>query len=128
MRRLFGVLVMVTVGASSCVPCACPALNLQSIGFVDGAGKPLTPLEIVDGTTVVECAVSDGGTTPDCSGNVVTYRLSSPEPHVISARATTGEVFQGTITPVPRAMTTPTGQCECPVSDFEPLTITLTRP
>lgn len=134
MSRSLGVavagVVLAVLSASSCGRCLLYCAQLQSLEFQSAAGTPLTPLEVTDGSQTYRCVdEGDGGTVgfgTTCTGTVLRYDMRTPGPHRIRAVATTGEVFDGEITPVRTpGEPAPADGCSCGTQGYQPLAITL---
>ena len=132
MTRVMLALIAVLLGWSCDRVCLVKCPDLQQIVFEDTLGNPLTPLEVTVNQTTHRCEV-DGGVSGEwvsCSGNTLMYDEPNSQPHTLQARATTGEVFSGEITPVPLpAKPPPPNTCGCSSSSaMEPITVKLSAP
>ena len=104
-------------GGSACNCCKVYCPENVTIVFVDRAGAPLTP----ESVTIVE---EENPTAPEfndprtcanpqvvCRENRLTFDLSGRTR--IRARATTGEIFEGDVSPTLAQSPLPNGACEC---------------
>ena len=131
-RWILSLALVAAVGGSfSCGQCAIYCGKLQKLVFRDASGAPLTPLKVTDGTTEHTCALPDGGvasTFVTCTQDELTYDLRSLAPRTIRAEATTGQVFQGTITPEFIPSSRPATSCSCGDDTLKPITLQLAAP
>ncbi len=127
------VLLVLSVVASACCKVYCPAV--VTLVLVDANGSPLTPESVTLLRPVPEVAgfndpMPCGGravTSPArvaCDGNRISFDLQSSP---IRVKATTGEVFEGEVSPEWRPNPKPDGVCECS-GQLATLELTLSPP
>lgn len=117
------------LAGSSCGTCTKRCLAQQSLTFQDASGAPLTPLEVTEGNDTFRCAdAADGGMNflpTTCAGSVFQYVTPPRGARRIRAVATTGQLFEGDISPALTGRPPSANNCDCGDQAFEPLTITL---
>jgi hypothetical protein len=115
--------------ASGCCKVYCP--EMLTVVFLDRAGAPLTPesVTIVEEELPAAPEFNDprvcGSAEAQCSDNRLTFDLSRRTK--IRARATTGEIFEGEVSPAWAQSPKPEGVCECS-GTIATVELTLTPP